>query len=133
MTSTQIAEELEGWRTVASYIEDSQTFYLRNVGQMCRVLTRANRAYLGTLATPHFSVSEIELEVEEIEHDYAAGRRFVESKTVKIPIGSISLFQVIYDRFEEEEEGEGSEQRILDLVDSATGIEEGSQRNGTDA
>lgn len=133
MTKSEMEEELEGWRVVASYITDEVTYYLRNVGQECRVLTRTNRAYFGTLGVPHFTIADIEVNVEEVEHDYQAGRRFREQKLVRIPIGSVSLFQIIYDRFEEENEEIDRDKEILGLVRVGDAVEEGSNNNGTDA
>ena len=118
LTEAEKDEEIRFWRSAWSWTPESVRYYVLRHTHLLRVTTRTNKAYLGTLAGTAFSLDHLDIDTVEVDRNYETGRSYEETKTLRIPISTITYMEFIEEREEREEEREERDLTIADLVGS---------------
>lgn len=118
MTKAQLKQECQMWRNIWDWVPTGVKYYVARTGQKVAITMRNYKRYMGQLLSTHWDIKEIELGVNDVVYDVQTGQRFFERKTIRVGMGGIIDFQIIYDRVPEEEmldqEEEFEDARIID-------------------
>lgn len=117
MSKAEMAQEVEALRNMISGLDSEALYYMGKVGELCRIVSRSNRGFLGVFLRPHFTLSELEVGVEMSEFESRKGRYFRETKIVRFPIGSVSHLEFVSEREEEPEEPDETD-KSLEQIDN---------------
>tara|TARA_Y100000310_G_scaffold179216_1_gene179180 strand:+ start:50 stop:445 length:396 start_codon:yes stop_codon:yes gene_type:complete len=118
MTADELRSELDGLRTLWSWVPEDVQRHISTIGKLCRVHTRGKESYLGAIQGLSIEIRTIEVATEEEWTDWSKGKKYLETKLIIFPISSLSFFEVIEDREEiEEEEKIDSVDRLLETAD----------------
>ena len=100
MDEDSLRRESQQWRNLWSWLpEDVKEMVLKS-GQLCRVITRGNKAHVGLLTGIRFDLVGLDLQTQGEERDWESGRRWWEDKTVRVPLSSLLHVEFISDREE---------------------------------
>jgi hypothetical protein len=119
MKKNELQEECKMWRNIWDWIPHEVKYYVARTGQLVAITMRNYKRYMGKLLETHWDVKEIELGVEDVVYDTKTGQRFFERKTIRVGMGGIIDFQIIYDRKSEQEllaEGEEEEEQSTEYT-----------------
>jgi hypothetical protein len=122
MSKAELAEEVELWRRLWTWLDEDVKYYLTRIGQPCRVVNRAYQGYLGRLLQPHFAVKELEVECVKVEYNYDDGEYYEEYKTLRLPISMISHIEFVHER-------ERTERRVMQPAEVLQAAEEEIKEN----
>lgn len=104
LDATQLEHEVRSWRAWATWLPEQVRYYMSHVGDLCRVVRRDYKSFMGTLQTTTYDLDTLELSVEEKVFDPNTGTYFWEKKIMPFPQGSIASLEFIIDRYELEKE-----------------------------
>ena len=102
MRQKDMREEIELWRTLASWLPQDVKYWLSHVGDTVRLVRRDYKQLYGTLLQTQFEMISVEVGLYERIYDQNNGKYYNEQKTSVLPRGSITAHEFIIDRFEEE-------------------------------
>lgn len=98
MTVEEMQDEIRKWRAMWSWLDEPVKYHITKIGQLCRYVGRNFKGHLGHFGQPHFQLTEIEMDATEVEYNYDDGKRYLESKTLKIPASNIVQLEFIAER-----------------------------------
>lgn len=103
MTKKELIQEVNMWRNIWDWVPTGVKYYVARTGQLVAITMRNYKRYMGKLLATHWDIKEIELGVEDVEYDIKTGQRFFERKVIRVGMGGIIDFQIIYERISEDE------------------------------
>ena len=126
MTKAQLEQECIMWRNIWDWVPTGVKYYVARTGQLVAITMRNYKRYMGQLLSTHWDIKEIELGVTDVEYDVQSGQRYYERKTIRVGMGGIIDFQIIYDRKSEQEmleDQEDSENTRIEDADTQENTE----------
>ena len=103
MKRPELERELEEYRKLWEYTPPEVRDFLGKLGKIVRAVPRNYQGKEGQLLSGKFELTEITLGVVEPVFSQRHGKKFLETKTVEMPISQLNWFEVLEQSEEMEE------------------------------
>ena len=126
MSEKGLRDEVDSWRKLWTWVPENVQDLVVKSGGLMRVVGRNYAGHMGFAQGWHFTLEAVDVGVIEEHRDYSTGETHVETKTIRVPISSLTHMEFIENR--ERVEREEEEEEIVEpseLVAEAAEILEG--------
>ena len=107
MTKNELADEVQRWRNVWTWVEPEMQKWLTSINQEVAVSKRNYKTVQGVLGQPHFELVSIDIEWVERIYNYGKGEATYEHKSTTIKLGDMNDFSIIHGKEVKEEQYDG--------------------------
>lgn len=108
LTEEEAKHELEQWRNLYTWLDDTVKYWLTKVGEDIRISLRNGQAYRGRLGAVEYEEKVLRVSVVERTYDYTQGLARYETKDVLVKISDVVGWQFIYNEEVKEEDSAGN-------------------------